>query len=309
MSQVVLLFTFLTVFSILGCIFCIISMLRNPIDNQIREVESLYHKQKKQNAQYVQPEKSNNFLVQIGKKFAPKHEGKINVTRRWLLKAGLHANYYYFYYWGLKLLFTFSLPLILYFYFQIFQITCSDKILLFAFLSIVGFFLVDLFVYLKIRGRQEKIFCGLPDALDLMVVCIESGLSFDSTLKRVCEELRFSNIVLHQELMIASNSMRLAMGKETVLHELGERTGVQDLKSLAAVIIQSEKFGTSLADALRVHAEDMRVRRRQRAEEMAQKTTIKMIFPLVLFILPCLFVVIAGPAVIRIYELIKSGQF
>lgn len=309
MDQIATLFTFLTVFFLIICAACLISMFRNPVDTQLREVQNLYQKKKKNDAGYIHPEKSNNFFVYLGKKFAPTEERKISITRKWLLKAGLYSNYFYFYYWGIKILFAASFPVGLYFYFQMFQIPISDKLFVFFLVGLVGFFLFDFFIFLKIKGRQEKIFCGLPDTLDLMVVCIESGLGFDSTLKRVCEEIQLSNVVLHQELLIASNSLRLAMSKEAVLHDLGERTGVQDLKSLAAVIIQSEKFGTNLADALRVHADDMRTRRRQRAEELAQKTTIKLLFPLILFILPCLFVVIAGPAVIRIYEVMIKGNF
>lgn len=175
---------------------------------------------------------------------------------------------------------------------------------LFLGLLIVGaaLFLPDLFLYLRWRWRQEQIFRGLPDALDLLVVCIESGLGLDAALQKVSQEFHLSNPVLSNEMKLTCGAIRLGQARSQALHELGDRNASADLKSLVCVLAQSERFGTSLAQALRVHSDDMRSRRRQRAEEMAAKTTVKLIFPLVRFIFPSIFVVLAGPAAIKIVE-------
>ena len=146
--------------------------------------------------------------------------------------------------------------------------------------------------------RKEPIFLGLPDALDLMVVCVEAGLGLDQAMRKVADEMKKSypdhrRGVRPLQLPAADGPRRAE-----VLHELGARTGVADLRALAAVLIQADKFGSSVAQALRVQSDSMRTRRRQLAEEKAAKTAVKLIFPLVLFIFPGIFVVLVGPAAI-----------
>jgi tight adherence protein C len=165
----------------------------------------------------------------------------------------------------------------------------------------LGFFLPDLWLTWSIRRRQRKIRSGLPDALDLMVICVEAGLALDQALLRVAQELRIAHPELCEELDLVSAEMRLGKTRMDALRELGVRTGVDDIKGLVAMLIQTDRFGTSIAQSLRVHSDDLRGKRRQRAEEAAAKTTVKMVPPLVFFIFPALFVVILGPAVITIY--------
>jgi tight adherence protein C len=140
----------------------------------------------------------------------------------------------------------------------------------------------------------------LPDCLDLLVVCVEAGLALDQALMRVSEELRITHPDICEELDIVNAEVRMGRTRIEALHELGERTGVDDIKSLVAMLIQTDRFGTSIGQSLRVHSDDLRIKRRQRAEEMAAKATVKMVPALVFFIFPALFVVILGPAVISL---------
>lgn len=160
------------------------------------------------------------------------------------------------------------------------------------------FFLPDILVWWCARKRKEKIFLGLPDALDLMVVCVEAGLGLDQAMRKVAEEMKKSYRVIAEEFALCNFHLQMGKARTDVLHDLGERTGVEDIKALTTIIIQAEKFGSSIGQALRVQSDSMRTRRSQLAEEKAAKTAVKLIFPLVLFIFPGIFVVLVGPAAI-----------
>lgn len=162
----------------------------------------------------------------------------------------------------------------------------------------LGFYLPELFLRFIKSARQEKIFLQLPDALDLLVVCVEAGLGLDAGMRRVCEELADSAPELCSEFSYSNRQLQMGRPRREVLHDLGVRTGVDDMRALSAILIQADKFGSSIAQALRVQSDSMRVKRRQIAEERAQQTAVKMIFPLVLFIFPGIFVVLVGPAAI-----------
>lgn len=146
--------------------------------------------------------------------------------------------------------------------------------------------------------RKQKIFLSLPDALDLMVVCVEAGLGLDQAMRKVSEELGKTHPVIASEFNVCNQQLQMGLPREEVLVGLGERNGVDDLRTLSSVMIQVDKFGTSVGRALRTQSDSMRTRRRQIAEEKAAKTAVKMIFPLVLFIFPGIFVVLVGPAAI-----------
>ncbi len=162
----------------------------------------------------------------------------------------------------------------------------------------LGFYLPGMAIWVIKRGRQEKIFLSLPDALDLLVVCVEAGLGLDAGMRRVAEEMEDSAPEVCSELNMCNMQLQMGRKRRDVLHDLGIRTGVDDMKALAAILIQADKFGSSIAQALRVQSDSMRVKRKQMAEEKAQQTAVKMIFPLVLFIFPGIFVVLVGPAAI-----------
>jgi tight adherence protein C len=160
------------------------------------------------------------------------------------------------------------------------------------------FYLPDIVVGYLGSKRRQAIFLALPDALDLMVVCVEAGLGLDQAMRKVADEMKRTYRVLAEEFALSNFHLQMGRPRAEVLHDLGARSGVSDLRALAAVLIQSDRFGSSIAQALRTQSESMRTRRRQLAEEKAAKTAVKLIFPLVLFIFPGIFVVLVGPAAI-----------
>ena len=166
----------------------------------------------------------------------------------------------------------------------------------------LGFYLTEVGLWWLRRCRNEKIFLSMPDALDLLVVCVEAGLGLDAGLRRVAEELTDSAPELCSEFDLANLQLQMGRQRREVLHDLGIRTGVDDMKALVAILIQADKFGSSIAQALRVQSDSMRIKRSQMAEEKAAQTAVKMIFPLVLFIFPGIFVVLVGPAAIMMID-------
>jgi tight adherence protein C len=166
----------------------------------------------------------------------------------------------------------------------------------------VGFYLPKTILWWLRRKRQQAIFLTLPDALDLLVVCVESGLGLDAAMRKVVDEMKDHAKVISEELALCNFQMQVGRPRREVLHDLGVRTGVDDVRSLAAILIQADRFGSSIAQALRVQSDSMRTRRRQIAEEKAAKTAVQLIFPLVLFIFPGIFVVLVGPAAISIMQ-------
>jgi tight adherence protein C len=166
--------------------------------------------------------------------------------------------------------------------------------------AVVGYLLPELWLMWRIQARQHRLRLGLPDALDMLVICVEAGLGLDQAIMRVAQELRITHPQLSDELQLVNMEMRVGKTRLEAMRELARRTGVEDIKALVAMLIQTERFGTSIAQSLRVHSDDLRMKRRQRAEEMSAKTTVKMVPPLVFFIFPALMVVILGPAVITL---------
>lgn len=174
----------------------------------------------------------------------------------------------------------------------------SNPFVFFAMAAVGGYLLPEMWLIWRVRARQHRLRLALPDALDLLVICVEAGLGLDQALMRVAEELRVAHPQLSNELQLVNLEMRVGKTRIEALRELGRRTGLEDIKALVAMLVQTERFGTSVAQSLRVHSDDLRTKRRQRAEEMAAKTSVKMVPALVFFIFPALMVVILGPAVI-----------
>jgi tight adherence protein C len=166
-----------------------------------------------------------------------------------------------------------------------------------AFLAcLFGYIMPGIVLARLAKRRQHRIRLALPDALDLLVVSVEAGLGLDQAIQRVAQELEFAHPDLCDELRLINLELRAGKGRAEALHNLGARTGVDDVISLVAMLVQTDKFGTSVAQSLRVHSDTLRTKRRQRAEEAAAKTGVKMVFPLVLCIFPTIWVVTIGPA-------------
>jgi tight adherence protein C len=166
----------------------------------------------------------------------------------------------------------------------------------------LGYLLPDFWLGNRISARQARIRLGLPDVLDLLVICIEAGLSLDQAVARTAEELNLAQPAICDELAIVVLEQRAGCPRSDAWKHFAERTNVDSVRNLVSVLVQSEKFGTSIAKTLRVHSDTLRTQRRQKVEEQAAKTTVKLVFPLVLFIFPSLFLVTLGPAAITIME-------
>jgi tight adherence protein C len=164
----------------------------------------------------------------------------------------------------------------------------------------LGYILPDIILNRLINSRQQKVRESLPDALDLLVVCVEAGQGLDAAIKRVSEDLQTSSPVISQELILVNLETMAGLERQQALKNLGERTGVEELISLCNVLIQSDRFGTSIAQALKTQSDFMRTARRLRLETMAAKTPVKLVFPMLLFIFPAIIVVILGPAFIMV---------
>jgi tight adherence protein C len=181
----------------------------------------------------------------------------------------------------------------------------SQPLLVTVALAIAGFLLPSYWLYYVMKRRQTMIFHSLPDIHDLLTVCVEAGLSLDAALIRVTETPQFLHDPLAHEIRIATRETRAGKPRITALKDMAERTQVEDVKAFVIMLAQTEKFGTSLGQALRVHADSLRTKRRQLAEEAAAKTTIKLIFPLAFFIFPALLVVMLGAALVQVFGIFK----
>src|SRR5882762_2257888 len=202
----------------------------------------------------------------------------VSMTRAWLIQAGYrdarHVRFYF------------------------------DSLLLLVGVPALGFFLPRFFLKRVMKERQRRIRLALPDALDLTVICVEAGLALDQALMRVGEDLQHAHPELSGEFHLFNLETRAGKPRAEALRNLAARTGVDDVRGLVGTLIQTDRFGTSVAQALRIHSDSLRTERRQRAEEQAAKTTVKMIIPLVLFVLPSLIFVTVGPAVIQLMKLL-----
>src|SRR5215217_3352034 len=169
---------------------------------------------------------------------------------------------------------------------------------------VVGFILPRFFLGRITKNRQRELRWGLADALDLMVVSVEAGLGLNAAMLKVSSELKEVHAAISTEFELANLEIRVGRDRDEALRNLAERTGVDDLRSLVAMLIQTDKFGTSIAKGLRVFSDSLRTKRRQRAEQEAQKAAVKLLLPLALFLFPTLFIAILGPAALNLYDVL-----
>ncbi|MEN7530917.1 MULTISPECIES: type II secretion system F family protein [unclassified Cupriavidus] len=172
--------------------------------------------------------------------------------------------------------------------------------------AVAGFYLPDLVLRHKVRRRQREIFESFPDSLDLIMVCVEAGLGLDAAVLRVVEEMRSARPAMAEEYELLTLELRAGLPREKAMRNLASRTGVEDVSMLVAMLIQADRFGTSVADSLRVHSDMLRTRRHMLAEERAAKIGTKILFPLIFCIFPSLFVVLLGPAAIQVITALRS---
>jgi tight adherence protein C len=236
------------------------------------------------------------FGMAAAKPFMPKQREKISSARRNLAFAGIYSPSAVKVLYGFKFIF-----LILGFVggYVVGAIT-GMPLLCLPLGALVGIFAPAMWLKMRIKGNRQAIDHGLPDVLDLLVVCVEAGLTLDAGMQRVGQELANVHPTLCRELGITHMETRIGLPRAEALRNLGARTGSASLQALASMLTQAERFGTSVAQALRVHAESLRIARQHMAEEIAAKSNVKMSFPLVLFIFPATFIVLAGPTVIHL---------
>jgi tight adherence protein C len=227
----------------------------------------------------------------------PVSPADVSQTRLWLIQAGYRSPQHVTIYRGLRVLFA-AIG-----FFSVLLFTGFNSPLLLVGLTGFGYFIPRFLLKKRLQERQRRIRLGLPDGLDLTVICVEAGLSLDQAMMRVGEDLRTAHPELSGEFHLFDLETRAGKPRVEALRNLAERTGVDDIRSLVGTLIQTDRFGTSVAQALRVHSDSLRTERRQRAEEQAAKTTVKMIIPLVLFVMPSLLFVTVGPAVIQLLHI------
>jgi tight adherence protein C len=227
-------------------------------------------------------------------KALPLSADEVSRARGWLIQAGYREPQHVTIYVGSRILLAFLG------FITVVAISQFHSLPLLVSVTALGFFIPRFALKRMIKKRQRRIELGLPDALDLTVICVEAGLSLDQALMRVGNELSYAHPELSGELHLVNLEMRAGKPRTEALHNFHARTDVDDIRALVTTLIQTDRFGTSIAQALRVHSDSLRTERRQRAEEAAAKTTIKMVVPLVLFILPSLIFVTLGPAVIQL---------
>ena len=245
----------------------------------------------------------------LGESLKPKSETAISEIRKKLLRAGYYEENNYIVLLGSRVITAFVF-LVIFTLIKIYAMKTlpAQQVLFFAIFSVAaGFYLPDYYLYRRTRDRKRKIFEGFPDALDLMVVCVEAGMGLDAAIKRVGDEMALKNKVLSDEFRMLSLELRAGKPRADALRSLAIRTDLEDVSSLVTLLIQTERFGTRVAQALRVHSDSMRTKRYQRAEEIASKLPVKILFPLVLFILPAQLLTLLGPAAIKFYRIIMKG--
>jgi tight adherence protein C len=205
-------------------------------------------------------------------------------------------------YFAAKTILAIALPVLWFLFVRIYPLTIAPEVLLFSLVvaGAIGYYLPNFVLERIIAERKLQIFENFPDAIDLMTVCVEAGLGMDAAIVRVADEMKMTSRPLAEELHLVTLELRAGASKEKALRNLALRTGVDEVDALVGMLIQSERFGTSMADSLRIHSEGLRTKRRLRAEEAAAKIPVKMVFPLIACIFPSLLLVAAGPAVIRI---------
>jgi tight adherence protein C len=237
-------------------------------------------------------------LVKPFQKVVPRSSAEVATLQKRLARAGYREPSYINIFYSAKVLVPAALCLVA----TVTQVYRYSPLFVYALAAGLGFLAPDFWLNNRISARKMQLSLGLPEALDLMVICVEAGLSVDKATMRTAEELRISQPAIADELSLVYLEQRAGRPRAEAWKNLGERTDVDTVRSLASILIQADKFGTSVGKTLRSHSETLRTRRRQEAEEKAAKTTVKLTFPLVLFIFPSLFVVTLGPSMIVMLE-------
>src|SRR5208337_2602423 len=277
--------------------------MATPKPRALERLDEIKNPQKRRSAEAIlkKPDAVSMVLEKtsaLSKSFAPKNEADANKLKNTLASAGFRTDGLVPIFYGLKFVMLMAGLFIGGGTLLWTKGFSRNTMIWVAGVTALCFWLPDIVLGFLARRRQQAVFLALPDVLDMMVVCVEAGLGLDQAMRKVSDEMKNAYPVLAAEFALTNFQLQMGRTRAESLHDLGVRTGVADLRALAGVLIQADKFGSSIAQALRVQSESMRIRRRQMAEEKAAKTAVKLLFPLVLFIFPGIFVVLIGPAAI-----------
>jgi len=278
----------------------------STVINRIKESGEDQVKQRSDDSLRSVVNKIITFIRSLGALAKPKDEAELSHLKKTFLRAGIRNEKAPMTFFGTKVFLGIAFPI----FFSTVKMTILGPIpsmytlLILFVLAVIGFYLPGIWLRMRVNKRQEQMTEGLPEALDMMVVCVEAGMGLDAAINRVGEEIALSNKVVGEEFRLLSLELKVGKQRKDALRSLAIRTDLEDVNSLVTLLVQTEKFGTSIGQSLRVHSDSMRVKRQQRAEEIAAKLPVKLLFPLILFIFPALFVVILGPAVIRFIRIL-----
>lgn len=246
------------------------------------------------------------FLAPLAKMSTPEDKWENSPLRTRFMNAGYRGPLAPVVYFACKTLGTFVLPgaFALYTGMTEQDIGVPQLTAMIVLLAAIGYYLPNVVLSRLIAHRQRELFENFPDALDLMRVCVEAGLGLDAAIARVGDEMRLKSEALYDELHLVSLELRAGAARDRALRNLALRMALEDVDALVAMLVQAERFGTSVSESLRVHAEGLRVKRKMRAEEAAAKVPVKLLFPLIFCIFPALLVVLLGPALISVYRVL-----
>jgi len=245
-----------------------------------------------------------DWLKPLGKYFVNEKSDEYSRVKLNLLRAGINNEELIPNYWGLKCFLGILLPLLFFLLrVTVFKVVQPNVTMIICIvLAITGFYLPDLLLQIKTSRRKDKISKGIPDALDILVVCVEAGMGLDAAMNRVADEIKLNNKPMSEELKLYNLELRAGKTRPDALKNLALRIDIEDIKNFATLLIQTDKFGTSIAQALRTYSDAFRTKRYMKAEEIAAKLPVKLMVPLIFCVFPSLLVVLMGPAAIRIYQ-------
>jgi len=258
-------------------------------------------------------EKKDSRLIgifgKIGRRASATKVEDYSASRLKFLRAGIRHENALAVHWGVKIFLTVMFPaaFLLVRTMVLTTLTYQVSMAVTVLCALLGFYLPDIWLHHKAEERRQKILQSLPDAMDLLVICVEAGMGLDGAINKVSQELGMGSPELSEELQLMNLELRAGKQRTDALKNLALRTNLDEIGSLTTLLVQTDKFGTSLADALRVYSDSYRTQRYQRAEEMAAKLPVKMVIPLIFCIFPSLFLVILGPAAINIYRVLLKG--
>lgn len=306
MTMIQIIYLAIIFIAVAGGVFGLMRLLApNPMQSRLDQIAS-EHAASALNESNPWEEVANKITSPFATLSLPREGWESSPLRTRFMHAGYRSQSVPFFYFGGKTLLALLLPGIFLLYVGISGLELNNNVSLIVFLALVtaGYYLPNLALAYVIKIRQRDLFENFPDAIDLMTVCIEAGLGLDAAMRKVGEEMYVKCKPLSEELHLVNLEMRAGRSRDQALRNLALRTGVEEIEGLVAMLIQADRFGTSIASSLRVHSDMLRTKRRLRAEEAAAKIALKLLFPLIFFIFPALLVVIVGPAIINISKVL-----